>query len=235
MGISGALYAAYYHFLKDDVGYITNYIFAHIAFLPIHALVLGVILESLISYNETRQRNKKLKVFLGVFFRQMGVDIFVHLVQLVENREEFDQIIVVDKNWRKADFLRAQLKLEQIKLDIRSEGPALHRVIDLLHTREDEILAMTRNPYLLDFESLYRANIGLFHLLEETHFRRSIEHMHRGELEHLAKDVGKALKMLTALWLEYLEHLKDEHPVLFHYQVGIHNTIQPYYEDQEED
>jgi hypothetical protein len=44
---------------------------------------------------------------------------------------------------------------------------------------------------------------------------------------HLARDVGKALTMLLGLWLHYLEFLKRDHPVLFSFQAGVHNTVQP--------
>ena len=217
-----SLYLAY-----GDFAYIQKYVFYHVAFLPIHALILGVILEEILTYREKKARRKKLNMFLGIFFRQMGVDFYLKLIELVENRDQLLDIITVQPHWGRRDFRAARRALTAFGLKTKAEAALLKEVFAVLRSREDEILKMTRNPNLWEFEDLYRSVVALFHLLEEDRFRGEIEKAHPAAIGHLAEDAGKALLLLLGLWLEYLEFLKGQHPILFGFQVGVHSTVQP--------
>lgn len=227
IALSTALYFSLYLAYGDFV-YIQKYVLYHVAFLPIHALILGIILEEILTYREKKAHHKKLNMFLGIFFRQMGVEFYTKLVELVENRDQLVDIITVHPHWRRHDFRAARRALAAFNLQTRTEsGPLLKEVFFVLRAREDEILKMTRNPNLWEFENLYRCVVALFHLLEENRFRGEVEGMPAAALKHLAEDGGKALVLLLGLWLEYLEFLKGQHPILFEFQVGVHSTVQP--------
>jgi hypothetical protein len=224
--LSSLLYAIDYLVIGDFSG-VSKYIAHHIAFLPIHALVLGILIEEILVWREKREQKRKLNLFLGIFFRQMGVDFYVAMAEMVKNRDELDDLILVDKNWDHRRFHQAQFKLQNFDLQMDPDPQKLAQVFDLLHERETEIMDMTRNPNLWEFEELYRALVALFHLIEESRLRGKDRQRIPGMRQHLAKDVGKALKMLLGLWLHYLEFLKRAHPVLFSFQAGVHNTVEP--------
>lgn len=226
IGLSSLLYLMDYVIIGDFTG-VTKYIVHHIAFLPIHALVLGILIEEILVWREKREQKRKLNMFLGIFFRQMGVDFYVAMAALVKNREELDRMIVVNKEWDHHRFKRAQFAIHGFNLEMDSEADKLANVFSILHERETEIMDMTRNPNLWEFEELYRALVALFHLIEESRFRGKERQLIPSVREHLAQDVGKALKMLLGLWLHYLEFLKATHPVLFSFQAGVHNTVEP--------
>jgi hypothetical protein len=226
IGLSGLLYLMDYIIIGDFTG-VTKYIAHHIAFLPIHALVLGILIEEILVWREKREAKRKLNMFLGIFFRQMGVDFYVAMAALVKNREELDRMIVVNKEWDHKRFKKAQLAIHGFNFDMDSDADKLENVFSILHERETEIMDMTRNPNLWEFEELYRALVALFHLIEESRFRGKERRLIPGVRQHLAKDVGKALRILLGLWLHYLEFLKTNHPVLFSFQAGVHNTVEP--------
>lgn len=226
IGLSSILYAMDYVIIGDFTG-VTKYIAHHIAFLPIHALVLGILIEEILVWREKREQKRKLNMFLGIFFRQMGVDFYVAMAALVKNREELDKLIVVDKSWDHKRFKKAQFAINNFPFDMDSDAAKLENIFSILHERETEIMDMTRNPNLWEFEELYRALVALFHLIEESRFRGKERRLLPGVRQHLAQDVGKALKMLLGLWLHYLEFLKANHPVLFSFQAGVHNTVEP--------
>lgn len=226
IGLSTLLYAIDYLFFRD-LESIKKYIAHHIPFLPIHALVLGILIEEILVWREKREKKRKLNLFLGIFFRQMGVDFYVAMADMVANRDELDRLIVVDREWDHRRFRRTQLALQNFSLQMDADAEKLAAVFAILHEREKEIMDMTRNPNLWDFEELYRALVALFHLIEESRFRGRERQLISSVREHLAKDVGKALKMLLGLWLHYLEFLKGAHPVLFSFQAGVHNTVEP--------
>ena len=226
ISLSSLLYAMDYLIIGDFSG-VTKYVAHHIAFLPIHALVLGILIEEILVWREKREQKRKLNLFLGIFFRQMGVDFYVAMVDLVKNRDELDELIVVDKHWDHHRFSKAHTAVQNFNYKMDSDPEKLGNVFSILHEREKEIMDMTRNPNLWDFEELYRALVALFHLIEESRFRGQERQLIPGVREHLAQDVGKALKMLLSLWLHYLEFLKVTHPVLFSFQAGVHNTVEP--------
>ncbi len=226
IGLSSLLYAIDY-LLFRDLDSIKKYIAYHIPFLPIHALVLGILIEEILGWREKREQKRKLNLFLGIFFRQMGVDFYVAMADMVRNRDELDDVIVVDRQWDHRRFRKSQLALQDLKLEMDSDPAKLSAVFKILHERQNEIMDMTRNPNLWEFEELYRALVALFHLIEESRFRGQERQLIASVREHLAKDVGKALKMLLVLWLHYLEFLKGAHPVLFSFQAGVHNTVEP--------
>ena len=234
LALSGAFFLGFWLY-TGELAYISKYFYIHLAFLPIHALVLGLILDELIQLREKLERRKRLNMFLGIFFRQMGIDIMLNLLNLVKNREDLEERMLVDKSWNARRFARARRELNGLKLKMDPNPRMLTALMEVLASREEEIIAMTRNPLMLEFESLHHCLLNLFHLIEESHFRGSMDRLGPGVLAHLAQDGGKALTSLASLWITYLEHLKDEHPVLFGFQVGLHNSIQPLMLDEDGD
>jgi hypothetical protein len=226
IGLSSVLYGIDYLVFRD-IDSIKKYIVYHVPFLPIHALILGILIEEILVWREKREKKRKLNLFLGIFFRQMGVDFYVAMADMVKNRDALDDLILVQREWDHRRFRKAHLALQNFTLHMDSDPAKLAAVFDILDEREKEIMDMTRNPNLWDFEELYRALVALFHLIEESRFRGKERQLIPSVREHLARDVGKALKMLLGLWLHYLEFLKGTHPVLFSFQAGVHNTVEP--------
>lgn len=224
--LSVGAYTAHYFFFRD-LKYITNYVFLHLSFLPIHALVLGLILDELISYREKASRRRKLNLYLGIFFRQMGSEIFLTAANMAENRRELEALMSADQSWNTARFRRARMEVGHFPVKMRADAVSLIKLLDLLREHEPEIFAQTRNPLLMEFEDLYRCLLSLFHIIEEIQYRRPVPQMSAPELQHLAKDAGKSLLQLSQLWLGYMEHLKKTHPVLFGCQVGICSMMEP--------
>lgn len=229
--LSALLYGLDFFFFQDLNG-IVKYVAHHVAFLPIHALILGVIIEEMLSFREHQARKKRLNMFLGTYFRQMGVDILMALINLVNNRDELDKIITVHPDWDKRDFHAARQALAGFKLDLSTDALKQAAVFNLLLSHERGIIEMTRTPSLWEFESFYRSLMAIFHLIEETRFRGPAERLGESTRRHLADDMGKTLVLILMLWMAYLEFLKGAHPVLFKFQMGVHNTVQPIEMDQ---
>ncbi len=204
-----------------------SYFLTHLAFLPIHALVIGVIIEGLLNFRERAQRQKKMNVFVGIFFRQMGLDLLLKITPLVENWDDLESIILVDSSWRAARFRRARAEISSFMPRMNADISQMANFFTMLHQKETDIIQMTRNPHLLDFESFYRTLLSLFHLIEESHIRGPVSGWAPATLLHLGSDLAKTLRLMLRLWLHYLEFLKSENPVLFSFRVGLHNVMQP--------
>ncbi|MFH1059414.1 MAG: hypothetical protein V1797_12160 [Pseudomonadota bacterium] len=213
--------------LFGDLPTIQKYFLLHLGFLPIHALVLTIIFEELLKFREKTGRRRRLNVFLGVFFRQMGADLYVRMLSLLDNRDELDRLSLVQPDWTRRDFRQARQQLGQFRPAIGQDPARLSELMTHLVEREREVVEMTRNPHLWEFENFYRTIVALFHLIEEAHLHGDPAQMSPWVRQHLGQDVGQAMLMLLKLWLMYLEYLKHEHPVLFRFKMGLHNTVQP--------
>lgn len=226
VGLSLSLYGLVY-LLFGDLLLIQKYFLLHLGFLPIHALVLTIIFEELLKFREKTGRQRRLNIFLGVFFRQMGADIYVRMMALVDNRDALDRLTLVQPEWTRHDFRRARQQLAQFQPAMRDDPAGLADLLAHLVRHEREVVEMTRNPDLWEFENFYRTVVALFHLIEQAHLRGGSAAMGPWALRRLEQDVGQAMLMLLKLWLTYLEFLKHEHPVLFRFKMGVHNTVQP--------
>lgn len=217
-----------------DLKYITHYFLLHLSFLPIHALVIGLIIEELVSYRENAHRQRKLNLFLGIFFRQIGTDFLIRIADMLDNRKEFDELIVVGEDWKARRFRKARNEVKHFTPRMKASGEDIIDLMELLKSHEEQIMSMTRNPLVLEFETLHGSLMSLFHLTEEMHFRQPLYRLEQSEVNHLARDAGKSLTQLAVLWLFYMEHLKDTHPSLFQCRTGVCTMIQPYLlEDRE--
>lgn len=232
LGLSLLLYGLCY-WLFGDLDLIRKYFMLHLAFLPVHALVLTVILEELLNFRERTSRRRRLDTYLGVFFRRMGIDLYLRLVGLLENREELEGIILVHPGWTRHDFRDAHRRLARFHPRMRPDPQGMRELLAFLVANEGEILEMTRNPYLWEFDNFYRMVVAFFHFLEQTRFRDEPALASPWVLGHLAEEAGRTLLMLMHLWLGYLEQLKKEHPTLFRSQLGVHNTVIPILLDEE--
>lgn len=232
VGLSLLLYGFSY-WLFGDLDLIRKYFMLHLAFLPVHALVLTVILEELLNFRERASRRHRLDTYLGVFFRRMGIDLYLRLVSLMENREELESIILVHPRWTHRDFREAHRRLARLQPRMQPDPQGMRALMDFLLANESEILEMTRNPYLWEFDNFYRMVVAFFHFLEQTRFRDQPTLASPWLLGHLAEEAGRTLLMLMHIWLGYLEQLKKDHPALFRSQLGVHNTVIPILLDEE--
>lgn len=218
-----------------DFDRIASYFYLHLSFLPIHALVLGIIIEEMVSFREKASRRRKLNLFLGIFFRQMGVDFLLKIADMLKNRAEFDRLIIVDQDWGHREFRRARQEIDKFHPQMQAKAEDIMSLMEQLKSHESEIMSMTRNPLLLEFERLHATLMSLFHLIEELHFRQPLHQLDPNAVNHLARDAGKSLRLLGKLWLRYMEHLKFTHPSLFNCPVGVCSMIQPFLLEDQED
>jgi hypothetical protein len=232
LGLSLLLYGVNF-WLFGDLDLMRKYFMLHLAFLPVHALVLTVILEELLNFRERISRLRRLDTYLGVFFRRMGIDLYLRLVVLLDNREELEDIILVQPGWNHRDFRNAHRRLARFQPRMRPDPQGMRALLDFLVANDNEILEMTRNPYLWEYDNFYRMVVAFFHFLEQTRFRDEPALASPWLLGHLAEEAGRTLLMLMHIWLGYLEQLKKDHPALFRSQLGVHNTVIPILLDEE--
>jgi hypothetical protein len=72
------------------------------------------------------------------------------------------------------------------------------------------------NPNLLEHETFTKLLWAIFHLLEELAYRDDFRSLPKEDYGHLAYDIKRAYVLLSQQWLDYMKHLKENYPFLFH-------------------
>ena len=218
---SAALYAIHYGIFRDGHD-IFFYLVLDIAFLPIEVLIVGLIIERLISLREKRSLQHKLNMVIGAFFSELGTPLLAELLPAMSSAPDIKERLHVKASWKKDDFSRAsqfartldcQVDLEQIDLDALKSH--------LLGQRHF-VLRLLENPNLMEHERFTDLLWAVLHVEEELEARTSLTDLRPADEAHLQLDVRRAYNQLMAEWVLYVGHLKEDYPYLFSLVLRMH-------------
>ena len=218
---SAALYAIHYGIFRDGHD-IFFYLVLDIAFLPIEVLIVGLIIERLISLREKRSLQHKLNMVIGAFFSELGTPLLAELLPAMSSAPDIKERLHVKASWKKDDFSRAsqfartldcQVGLEQIDLDALK-----YHLLGQRHF----VLRLLENPNLMEHERFTDLLWAVLHVEEELEARTSLTDLRPADEAHLQLDVRRAYNQLMAEWVLYVGHLKDDYPYLFSLVLRMH-------------
>lgn len=219
--VSAVLYAVHYAIFNDGRS-IFFYLVMDIAFLPLEVLIVGLIIERLISLREKRSLQHKLNMVIGAFFSELGTPLLAELLPTISAAPEIKERLHVKASWKKDDFSRvsqfartldSQVDLEQIDLDALKSH--------LLGQRQF-ILRLLENPNLMEHERFTDLLWAVLHVEEELEARTSLADLRPADEAHLQLDVRRAFNQLMAEWVLYVGHLKEDYPYLFSLVLRMH-------------
>ncbi len=198
------------------------YLFQDLAFLPLTVLIVGLVIERLISVREKRSLVHKLNMVVGIFFSELGTPLLARLLPAMESATQIKSEFHLKTSWQKTDFARAQRFAE--RLDCPIDLSRIDRVAlatDLLEQRQF-VLRLLENPNLMEHERFTDLLWAVHHLEEELYARVALAELLPADEAHLEVDVRRAFKALLAEWVMYAEHLKADYPYLFSLVVRTH-------------
>jgi hypothetical protein len=218
---SAALYAIHYGIFRDGHD-IFFYLVLDVAFLPVEVLIVGLIIERLISLREKRSLQHKLNMVIGAFFSELGTPLLAELLPAMSSAPDIKERLHVKASWKKDDFSRAsqfartldcQVDLEQIDRDALKSH--------LLGQRHF-VLRLLENPNLMEHERFTDLLWAVLHVEEELEARTSLTDLRPADEAHLQLDVRRAYNQLMAEWVLYVGHLKEDYPYLFSLVLRMH-------------
>ena len=213
--LSVVLYFGLYEYAPSRSGDIVFYTFLDFAFIPINVLVVGLILNGLLSYRERRQQDKRLNMLIGAFYSEVGTGLLALLAPFDPDLDRLRAELVPTAAWTPKQFLAARTSIRTFDARIDSKRADLETVRDYLVPRRSFILGMLQNPNLLEHEEFAETLWAVMHLTDEVVARRSLDGLPKSDMAHLSLDIQRAYKALVEEWLHYMEHLKTDYPYLF--------------------
>jgi hypothetical protein len=221
VAVSVALYAVLYAIFQDahDLFF---YLLHGIAFLPLEVLIVGLLIERLISVREKRSLEHKLNMVIGAFFSELGSPLLAELLPAVTAAPEIKKRLRLNASWNKEDFARA---LQFVRgLDAEVDLSRIDREALKAHLLEQRtfVLRLLENPNLMEHERFTDLLWALLHLEEELEARVNLSDLSPADEAHLRVDARRAYNALLAEWLLYVEHLKADYPYLFSLVARMH-------------
>jgi hypothetical protein len=198
------------------------YIFQDLAFLPLTVLIVGLIIEQLISVREKRAMTHKLNMVIGAFFSELGMPLLGELLPAMCSGSEIREQLHVKASWKKDDFSRAAQFARALKCEVDLDRVDREALKSHLIVQRHFVLRLLENPNLMEHQRFTDLLWAVLHLEEELEARTSLTDLVPADEAHLRLDVRRAYNALLVEWLFYVEHLKADYPYLFSLVVRTH-------------
>ncbi len=197
------------------------YLDIDLAFIPIEALIIVLVLEWIIGEREKRNLLQKMNMVIGSFFSEVGTELLRGISEFDSKTEKIRKKLVMTDKWTKKDFLEASDHIKNYNFNVyigRDDPDSVHYLQELkefLVSNRDFMLRLLANPNLLEHDSFTDLLWAVFHLTEELESRNDLTNLPKSDYHHLAGDTERAYSLLVYEWLQYMEHLMENYPYLF--------------------
>jgi len=214
LGLSGLFYLLHFIIFRD-AHHIFIYLLGDIAFVPISVLMVTLVLEHILEIKQKDALMHKLNMVLGTFFSEVGNTLIKHLTALQEDNPGISEKLLIKQGWGPSDFAQTKNSLAHFSYNIQAKKIDLVSLRAFLAEKRPFLLGLLENPNLLEHDKITDMLWSIFHLAEELMARNSLLNLTEPDMEHLSLDLKRSYVKLTILWLDYMQHLKNDYPYLF--------------------
>ncbi|MDP4145771.1 MAG: hypothetical protein Q8936_15000 [Bacillota bacterium] len=228
VGLSSIIYLSQILIFKD--AHTTFfYMLQDLAFVPMQILLVTVILDSILSARDKKQKLEKMNMPIGVFFSDAGKDLIKICSRFDKHYSQRRRDLLITGNWDKKKFADVKKKVKEETFKIDSTQGSLNELRDYLVKKRDLLMGLLTNPNLLEHNSFTELLWSVFHLLDELSYREDLSSMSHEDHVHISIDIERAYTTLIYEWICYMEHLKSNYPYLFSLAV----RSNPHYDEVE--
>jgi hypothetical protein len=213
LATSCILYLAHYLIFRD-AHHIYIYLLGDFAFLPLQVLLVGLIIDRILTWREKQAMLSKMNMVVGVFFSEMGTRLLGELLPGFD-RPQIMAGLGVKPNWNASDFRQAKAFADSLKPQADCRAINLEALKDFLSHERDLVLRLLENPNLLEHEGFTDMLWAVSHLAEELEARSQLRNLPKSDEAHIGQDIGRAFGALAAEWLDYVQHLRSNYPYLY--------------------
>lgn len=183
--------------------------------------VIAHITESMVIGKEEDFRREKLKMIISEVYSEVGIRLISMMTPADPQIREMRPLLMVDASWDRKRFQSAALELQRHEFKIESCLLDLPELRVMLLTKSELFLRILESPSLSNEAPLADLVRALLHLKDELLYREDFDALPPHDLDHLGGDAARAYRMLTLLWLEYMEYTRDNYAYLFSLAVRV--------------
>jgi len=212
--ISAATYGIHYAIFGDE-RHIFIYMVGDLAFVPIEVLLVVLLVHRLLDSREKRARLEKLNMVIGAFFGEIGTRLLTYISDLDPKLGSMRKELIVNNDWDDKEFDRVSRIITKYDYGVNIKAQNLAEMKQMLVEKMEFLIRMFENPILMEHENFTDLLRAVFHLADELANRDDVTGLPDTDMMHLTGDTNRAYGFLAQMWLEYMEHLKDNYPYLF--------------------
>ena len=201
-----------------DTTFIEKYLLAQLGFLPISVLLVTVILNSLMTMRERREKMEKLNIVIGTFFAEIGKDLLRYLSKYDKNIEDIATEILHVENFENEDFERLKEIMNTRKFEINFSKINLYELRKFLLENKEFAVNLLDNPMLVEHETFTDLLWNVLHVTEELRRVINFENLSEEDRDDINGDLEKMYRLLSYEWLNYVHYLRDNYPHIFVYE-----------------
>ncbi len=116
--ISSVIMYLIHYVIFRDPHHIFIYLIGDIAFVFIEVLMVTLVIHSLLTIREKRERLEKLNMLIGVFFSEVGTRLLVLFSDSDPNLEKIKQRLIITSDWSDKEFKHMNNQLREYKYKI---------------------------------------------------------------------------------------------------------------------
>lgn len=218
--LSVATYVVHY-LIFHDAHHILIYLVGDLAFLPLEVLLVGIVVERIMTKREVDEKISKLNMVVGTFFAEVGHHLSAVLLNASSDRENIIANFDITPAWKKQDYNRAR-NYAQKDTSVDFPNIDLDALKSFLLSKRQFLLVLIENPNLLEHERFTDLLLSTFHLTEELESRPSLHDLPVRDMQHLDVDIKRAFKHLVVEWLDYMQHVQSDYPFLYSHYLRTH-------------
>lgn len=194
------------------------YLFQDLAFVPIQALVVTLVLNKILNRQEKLRNLKKVNVIISTFFSELGLSTIYALSKFNENHEDFSNIInMTDVKKKNLNTIRKNIKEFDLRISVTPDK--LESLGHILIKNKPFMIGLLENPSLVEHDSFTDMLWSVFHIADELQSRDNMKDFSEDDLEHLSRDILRAYRLVVIEWVNYMKYLNAEYPYLFNLAV----------------
>ena len=208
------LYVVHYALFRD-LHHIWFWSFTSLAFLPISALVVTLLINRILTARDKALRLDKLNMLIGLFFSKLGNELLVRFSDADPEDQYLRDKFGSPKSWSMLQPKQTRTIMQDHEFHVLVIRQDLVELKAFLMPNTDSLMRLMENPHLHEHESFTQLLRAVFHLAEELSYREDLENTTDSDVEHLCGDIERAYTLLVREWVLYMIHLKRSFPFLF--------------------
>ena len=157
------VYLIHYIVFRDP-HHIFIYLIGDIAFVFIEVLLVTLVIHSLLTMREKRERLEKLNMLIGTFFSEVGTKLLVQFSDSDPNLNKIKKDLIVEADWSDKEFQDISNKLRNYVYNIDIKQINLVNLRNFLIEKSDFLVRLLENPNLLEHESFTELLRAVFHV-----------------------------------------------------------------------
>jgi hypothetical protein len=214
VAVSLLLYVMHFVWFKD-LHHIWLWSFTSLAFLPVSALFVTLLINRVLSARDKALRLEKLNMLIGLFFSDLGNELLLRFSDADPEDQYLRNHFGSPKPWSKLQPKQAQAILHRHRFGIAITRNELADLKAYIIPHTEFLMRLMENPNLIEHESFTQLLRAVFHLKEELSYREDLETISDSDVHHLCGDIERVYSFITGEWVQYMIFLKSSFPYLF--------------------